>query len=58
MNVADLFVLYNLIYNKNRYGENTFTKAFEDTVEDPNSFIYKYFVQLGELESEFIEDFS
>lgn len=58
MNVADLFVLYNLIYNKNRYGENTFTKAFEDTVEDPNSLIYKYFVQLGELESEFIEDFS
>ena len=56
LNIADLFVLYNLIVNKNRYGRNTFTSLLD--FESKNSLLYYYLTNLGELERQGIQDFS
>ena len=53
-NIADLFILYNLIVNKNQYGSERMTELFEDFITDfenkhnqNESYIMKYFIALG-----------
>ena len=53
-NIADLFILYNLIVNKNQYGSERMTELFEDFITDfenkhnqNESYIMKYFRTLG-----------
>ena len=53
-NISDLFILYNLIVNKNQYGSERMTELFEDFVTDfenkhnqNESYIMKYFRTLG-----------
>lgn len=52
--LVDLFMLYNMIVNKNRYGSERMTEIFEDFILDYNdddfnsSFLVQYLVNLGE----------
>lgn len=52
--LSDLFMLYNLIINKNKYGAERLTELFEDFILNNhsvnNSFIYQYLQTLGELD--------
>lgn len=50
--LSDLFMLYNIIVNKNRYGSERMTEIFEDFVLDSNdmnsSYLMNYLKTLGE----------
>ena len=48
LNLQDLFVLYNLIVNKNRSGRNTLTNIFD--LEDKNGLIFDYEKMIGDLD--------
>ena len=51
LSVADLFQLYNLITNKNRYGSRRLTTLFDKIVQSDNSaLINKYYKFLGDLD--------
>lgn len=54
-NIGDLFVIYNLIVNKNQYGSERLTELFEDFITDfenkkeqKESYIMKYLRYLGD----------
>lgn len=44
MKIGDLFYLYNLIVNKDGYGRSSFTRLFENTInnQDTNTIAYRY----------------
>jgi len=52
--LVDLFMLYNIIVNKNRYGAERMTEIFEDFILDfdsenmNSSFLARYLINLGE----------
>ena len=52
--LIDLFMLYNIIVNKNRYGAERMTEIFEDFILDydsnnlNSSFLTRYLINLGE----------
>ena len=50
--LVDLFMLYNIIVNKNRYGAERMTEIFEDFILDyddlNSSFLTRYLINLGE----------
>lgn len=52
--LVDLFMLYNIIVNKNRYGSERMTEIFEDFILDydssnmNSSFLTRYLINLGE----------
>lgn len=51
MSLADMFMLYNLIVNKNQYGSSRMTSLFDPIVSSNNkSIITKYLKWLGELD--------
>lgn len=51
--VSDLFFYYNLIVNKNRYGQTSLTKMFDSYVTDkPSSVMSSYFKFIGDLDYE------
>ena len=47
--VQDLFVLYNIIVNQNKYGSDKFTSIFKSSInrKDTNSILYKYYKYVG-----------
>lgn len=52
ISLADLFVLYNLIVNKDQYGSDRMTTLFDTMVQSKNelSLINKYFKFVGDLD--------
>ena len=49
--VSELFFYYNLIVNKNRYGQTSLTKLFEHFVgEKQNSVVQDYFKYIGDMD--------
>lgn len=52
-NIGDLFFLYNLIVNKNSYGNQSLTRIFEDLVNSTNlsPIISTYYDFIGKLDS-------
>jgi len=52
--LIDLFMIYNIIVNKNRYGVERMTEIFEDFILDydsknmNSSFLTRYLINLGE----------
>ena len=53
LTLADLFQLYNLIVNKNRYGSKRLSTLFSKIVSsDSSAIINKYYQYLGELDYE------
>ena len=46
--ILNLFMVYNLLINRNQYGSDRFTEIFEDYIDkDKNSFLYKYLQFIG-----------
>lgn len=54
ISLADLFVLYNLIVNKNQYGSDRMTTLFDTLVQSKNelSLIRKYLKFIGDMDYE------
>lgn len=51
--ISDLFMMYNLIVNKNQYGSDRMTTLFENFLENStkkNNIIYKYLNWVGSLD--------
>lgn len=52
--LADLFVLYNLIVNQNKYGQDRMTRFFDEEVNkqsvDLSPVLYEYFQWVGEVD--------
>ena len=50
-NIGDLFYVYNMIVNKDSFGQTSFTKIFEDIVQnDPNSIVNTYNDYISKLD--------
>lgn len=54
MNLGDMFFLYNLIVNKNSFGQKALTKIFEDLIDSKSTpeIISKYYKFIGKLDNE------
>lgn len=52
MNLGDIFFLYNLITNKNSFGQKALTRIFEDLIDSKSTpeIISKYYNFIGELD--------
>ena len=52
MNLGDIFFLYNLITNKNSFGQKALTRIFEDLIDSKSTpeIISKYYKFIGELD--------
>lgn len=52
MNLGDVFFLYNLITNKNSFGQKALTRIFEDLIDSKSTpeIISKYYNFIGELD--------
>ena len=54
MNLGDMFFLYNLIVNKNSFGQKALTRIFEDLIDSKSTpeIISKYYKFIGKLDNE------
>lgn len=50
--IQDMFIVYNILENKNRYGSDKLTSLFKDVLSkrDTKSILYKYLKQIGEFD--------
>lgn len=51
MNLADIFFIYNLVVNKNKYGADRYTALFSNFNHNPNSLMFKYQSYLGQKDA-------
>lgn len=54
INLGDMFFLYNLIVNKNSFGQKALTRIFEDLIDSKTTpeIISKYYKFIGKLDNE------
>ena len=54
INLGDMFFLYNLIVNKNSFGQKALTRIFEDLIDSKSTpeIISKYYKFIGKLDNE------
>ena len=49
LTLADIFILYNLIVNKNMYGQDRMTRLFADVLGN-KTILDEYYSQIGQLD--------